>query len=63
MKIILTLKGLSSVVSLVNQWFKFWFFKFSGKVLSFYLSQEILMYSCKVHFLDDDEICKVLMQK
>ena len=63
MKITLTLNGLSSVVSLVNQWFKFWFLKFSCKVLSLYLSQEILIYSCKVQFLDDGEICKVLMQK
>ena len=43
--------------------FKFWFLTFSCKVLSLYLSQEILLFLYKVQFLEKDRTCQGLMQK
>ena len=37
--------------------------KFSCKVLSLYLSQEILIFSCKMQFIEKDGTCQGLMQK
>ena len=37
--------------------------KFSCKVPSLYLSQEILIFSCKVQFIEKDGTCQGLMQK
>ena len=37
--------------------------KFSCKVFSLYLNQEILIFSCKVQFIEKDGTCQGLMQK
>ena len=37
--------------------------KFSCKVFSLYLNQEILIFSCKVQFIEKDGTCQRLMQK